>query len=190
VRLVHFSTNYVFSGEGDRPWTEEDEPRPASGYARSKLEGEHRVHGELPEALLVRCAGLYGRGGSAIKGGSFPERILARARAGEKLRVIHDQRLNPTWTADLAEGVLALVERGTTGLVHLVADGCCSWYEFAEAILRLAAIDAPLSAIGTPPTGPRVACRPRNGCLSSLRVPPLRPWREGLTGYLASCQAG
>ena len=80
---------------------------------------------------MIRTAGVYGLVGSAVKGGSFPERILARARAGQPLRVVDDQRLNPTSARDLAAGTLALVETGATGLVHLVADGCCSWRELA-----------------------------------------------------------
>lgn len=181
ARLVHFSTNYVFSGTLPRPATEDDAPDPESAYARSKLEGERRVLATLAGALVVRCSGLFGSGGSAVKGGSFPERILARARAGDPLRVVDDQRLNPTSTADLAAGVLDLVRQGTEGVVHLVAGGCCSWYEFSVEALRLAGIDRPIEPITTPPGG---APRPRNGCLSSVRVPPLRPWQEGLRDFI------
>lgn len=183
IRLVHFSTNYVFSGMLPRPATEDDEPDPESAYARSKLEGERRVLATLPSALVVRCSGLFGSGGSAVKGGSFPERILARARAGDPLRVVDDQRLNPTSTADLAAGVLGLVEQGLEGVVHLVAAGCCSWYDFSVETLRLAGVDQPIERIATPPGG---ASRPRNGCLSSVRVAPLRPWQEGLRDFLAA----
>lgn len=181
ARLVHFSTNYVFSGTLSRPGTEEDTPDPRSVYARSKLDGERRALAALPTALVVRSAGLFGAGGSAVKGGSFPDRILAQARAGRPLRVVDDQRLNPTSTADLAAGVLDLLARGLEGVVHLVADGCCSWYEFAAETLRLAGIVQPIEPIATPPGG---AARPRNGCLASVRVAPLRPWQEGLRDFI------
>lgn len=183
ARLVHFSTNYVFSGALPRPASEEDEPDPQSAYARSKLEGERRVLATLPTALVVRCAGLFGSGGSAVKGGSFPERILARARAGDPLRVVDDQRLNPTSTADLAAGAVKLVDDGMEGVVHLVADGCCSWWDFSVETLRLAGVERPVERIPTPPGG---ASRPRNGCLTSVRVPPLRPWQEGLRDFILS----
>lgn len=183
VRLVHFSTNYVFSGELPRAATEEDEPDPRSAYARSKREGELRVLAELPDALVVRCSGLFGSGGSAVKGGSFPERILARARGGDPLRVVDDQRLNPTSTAELAAGVVELVTDGLTGVIHLVAQGCCSWYEFSVETLRLAGIDRSIEPITTPAGG---APRPHNGCLASVRVSPLRPWQEGLADFVRS----
>ncbi|MFZ0215593.1 MAG: NAD(P)-dependent oxidoreductase [Candidatus Dormiibacterota bacterium] len=186
--LVHFSTNYVFSGEGPRPWTEIDEPSPRSAYARSKLEGERRVFDALPQALVVRCAGLYGAGGSAVKGGSFPERILSQARTGAPLRVVDDQRLNPTATADLAAGVLRLVGGGVEGVVHLAAAGCCSWYEFAAETLRLAGLEVAIDPIPTPPPSPGTAARPGNGCLESVRVAPLRHWRGGLAAYLGAAE--
>jgi len=182
ARLVHFSTNYVFDGSAGRPYREDDEPRPQSVYARSKRQGELAV---LPAGLVIRTAGVFGHGGSAVKGGSFPERILARARAGQPLRVVDDQRLNPTYARDLAAGALALVAAGETGLVHLVAEGCCSWREFAQETLRLADVEAEIEAISTAELG-AAAPRPFNGCLESSRVAPLRHWRSALREYVAS----
>jgi dTDP-4-dehydrorhamnose reductase len=184
ARLVHFSTNYVFDGSADRPYREDGEPRPQSAYARSKREGELAV---LPAGLVIRTAGVYGHGGSAVKGGSFPERILARARGGEPLLVVADQLLNPTYARDLAVGALGLVAAGETGLVHLVADGCCSWRDFALETLRLAGVEAEIEAISTAELG-AAAARPLNGCLESDRVAPLRHWREGLQAYWEAIQ--
>jgi dTDP-4-dehydrorhamnose reductase len=172
----------VFDGASDRAYREGDEPSPQSAYARSKREGEVAA---LPAGLVVRTAGVYGHGGSAIKGGSFPERILARARAGQPLRVVDDQLLNPTYARDLAAGALALVEAGEAGLVHLVAEGCCSWRELALETLRLAGVEAEVEAISTAELG-AAAPRPLNGCLESSRVAPLRHWRAALGEYLAS----
>src|SRR2546425_12184532 len=131
VRLVHFSTNFIFDGSGSRPFTEEDAPRPMGAYARSKLEGERLVLELMPAALVVRSSGLFGTRGSAVKGGSFPERIVKRVEAGEAVRVVDDQFLNPTYTADLAAGVAALIQQDLSGVVHLVAAGCCSYWELA-----------------------------------------------------------
>jgi dTDP-4-dehydrorhamnose reductase len=182
ARLVHFSTNFVFDGSGDRPFVESDEPRPLGAYARSKLEGERRVLDALPGALVIRSSGLFGAAGSQVKGGSFPERIVARARAGQPLRVVADQRLNPTYTGDLARGSLDLVERRLEGVVHLVASGCCSFRELAVEALRLAGLEPEVAGITTAELA-APARRPLNGCLASDRVAALRDWREALAEW-------
>jgi dTDP-4-dehydrorhamnose reductase len=183
AKLVHFSTNYVFDGKADRPYREGDKPKPMGAYARSKREGELRVLAETPGALVIRSAGLFGHAGSAIKGGSFPDRLLARAKAGDDLAVVADQLLNPTYTGHLAEATVALVEEGgLTGIVHLVAAGCCSYHDFAVEILRLAGIETTVKRISTSEAGAE-APRPHNGCLESGRVAPLPNWRDGLRDY-------
>jgi dTDP-4-dehydrorhamnose reductase len=138
----------------------------------------------MPSALVVRSAGLYGVRGSRAKGGSFPERILAAARRGEPLRVVDDQRLNPTWTAPLAQASIDLVNEGAHGIVHVVADGCCSWWDFATATLRVAGVDAPVTRLSTNELN-APAQRPRNGCLRSVRVVALPPWRDELAGWFS-----
>lgn len=183
ARLVHFSTNYVFSGSAQRPYTELDEPDPVNVYGRSKREGELRVQDALPEALIIRSSGLFGIAGSKVKGGSLPDRLLARAEAGQPLSVVDDQLLNPTYTGHLAEASIGSLEAGRSGILHLVAAGCCSYHEFAVEVLRLAGIAAPVEPIATPAGG---ASRPRNGCLASLELPPLPPWQEGLAAYWAA----
>jgi dTDP-4-dehydrorhamnose reductase len=185
ARLVHFSTNYVFDGSAPEAYTEADEPRPLSAYARSKLEGERHVLDVAPNALVVRSSGLFGSTGSAIKGGSFPERMVKRAREGHPLRIVDDQRLNPTYTRDLAKGTLDLVAGGVQGVIHLVAAGCCSYWELAAAALRLAGADAPVGRVSTAELG-AAAPRPLNGCLASNRVAPLRDWEEGLAAWWAA----
>lgn len=180
IRLVHFSTNFVFDGTSDRPYREADPPRPLGAYARTKLAGELAVREALPEALVVRTAGVYGSRG-------FPDKILARARAGQALRVVADQRLNPTSARDLAAGVLRMAEAGESGLVHLVAAGCCSFHELAVETLALAGIEAEVEAISTAELA-APAPRPLNGCLESSRVPALRHWREGLRAYWEAIQ--
>ena len=182
IRLVHFSTNYVFDGALDRPYIESDAPGPISVYGASKLEGEQRVLDLQPGALVIRTSALFGDRGSAIKGGSFPDRILSRARSGERLRVVADQKVNPTYTADLAPVALELGESDLHGIVHVVASGCAGWDDFARAVLtecQIAAVvdEASSTEFGSP------ARRPLNGCLSSSRVAPIRPWREGLRDW-------
>lgn len=185
ARFVHFSTNYVFAGSLDRPAVESDPAGPLGAYARSKREGEVRVLAELPAALVVRGAGLFGFDGSSAKGGSFPDRILARARAGEALRVVADQRVNPTYTGDLAEAVLPLARSELSGIVHLAPFDCCSWHELAVEVLRVAGVAAPVAEATTAEFA-AAAPRPLNGCLASERVPPLRSWREGVRAWWAA----
>ncbi len=179
AHLVHFSTNFVFDGELDRPYAETDPPAPLSVYAASKLEGERRVLERLPGALVIRSSALYGDTGSAIKGGSFPDRILSRAQRGEPLKVVSDQRVNPTYTGDLAPAAIELAATGLEGVVHVVAAGCAGWDEFARAVLEESEVPAPVSAILSAELS-SAARRPLNGCLTSTRVAALRPWREGL----------
>ena len=182
VRLVHYSTNFVFNGRLDRPYVETDPVGPLGAYARSKADGERRVLQEHPAALVIRTAALYGGAGSRAKGGSFPDRILRAAQEGKPLSVVADQKVNPTYTKDLAAASVALAASGVSGLVHLVAEGCCGWDEFARAVLSECAVEWPVASVGTT-AGPGVAERPRNGCLRSERVAPLRPWREGLRDW-------
>src|SRR3989442_11784530 len=114
ARLIHFSTNYVFDGKLRRPYVEEDDVGPLSVYAKSKLEGERLVLMTMPGALVVRTAALYG--GPVHKGRlSFPERILQQAQAGGELRVVSDQRVNPTYRPDLAAAAITLADANLTG---------------------------------------------------------------------------
>jgi dTDP-4-dehydrorhamnose reductase len=177
AKLVHLSTNYVFDGRRPEPYGEDDLPSPRSVYALTKLAGEHAALAYAPGALVVRTAGLYGLAGSASKGGNFVERMLARARNGDALRMVSDQRLQPTFTADLADAILAALD--VEGVVHLVASGACSWFEFTEAILDGAGLDVPVQPVET--TG--AIDRPLNGVLTSA-APPLRSWQAQLADYM------
>ena len=179
ARLVHFSTNFVFDGALNRPYAETDPPAPLSVYAASKLEGEQRVLERLPSALVIRSSALFGDTGSAIKGGSFPDRILARAQRGEPLKVVSDQKVNPTYTGDLAPAAIELAATGLEGLVHVVAAGCAGWDEFARAVLEVTEVPSPVTGILSADLS-SPARRPLNGCLTSTRVAALRPWRDGL----------
>jgi dTDP-4-dehydrorhamnose reductase len=188
ARLVHLSTNYVFDGAADRPYSEDELPSPRSIYAISKLAGEHATLAYAPGALVVRTAGLYGLHGSASKGGNFVTRMISRAREQGALKVVADQRLTPTFTSDLAAGILAAVKADVTGTLHITNSGETSWHGFTEAIMELAGVSVPVEAIGTI-RQPGTADRPLNGVLVSLvsehaGLAPLRPWRIALADYL------
>jgi len=188
--LVHFSTDYVFDGSDRRPIPEERCPRPLSVYGASKLSGEALVAASGAAHLIVRTSGLFASGGSRDKGGSFVERILAKARAGDTLRVVDDQVFAPTYASDLAQAVLALVSSGARGLFHVTNEGPCSWRELAVAAVEEAGLPTRVEAIPAAELG-APAARPRYSVLDteryrSLGLPPLRPWRDALRAMLSA----
>ena len=136
--LIHFSTNYVFDGQLDRAYREEDAPTPESVYGRSKLLGERAVAAN-PVHVILRLAAVY-----ASSGRNFVRRILDLSREREELRVVEDQLVAPTPASAVAEataGVIGGVLDGTrelrSGVYHLTCSGSTSWYGFAERILAL-----------------------------------------------------
>jgi nucleoside-diphosphate-sugar epimerase len=139
-------------------------------------------------ALVVRGAGLYGMHGSASKGGNFVQRMVKRAGEQDSLKMVADQRLQPTFTADLAASLLEAVAKDAGGVLHLTASGACSWFEFTQAIMEIAGIDIPIEPAQTT-IGPGQPDRPLNGVVArpradALGIAPLRPWREALADYM------
>jgi dTDP-4-dehydrorhamnose reductase len=188
--FVHFSTDYVFDGRSRAPYREDDCPAPLGAYGVSKLAGERLVLASPGEHLVVRTSSVYGRGGNRQKGGSFIERIIEQARAGQPLRVVSDQTFSPTYAPDLAEAAIALVRAGARGLVHVTNAGSCSWYEFATKGLALAGIDAPVAAISAADLG-LAARRPAysvldTGRYNGLGLAALRPWPDALAASLST----
>jgi dTDP-4-dehydrorhamnose reductase len=186
--IVHLSTNYVFDGRAEEPYGEDELPAPRSVYALTKLAGEYAALAYGSKSLVVRSAGLYGLHGSASKGGNFVQRMISRASEQGSLSVVSDQRLQPTFTLDLAQSIQEAVDSGARGIVHLTSSGECSWYEFTVAILERAGIRASVEPIATtkPPGG---VDRPLNGILSrpradQLALSELRPWRQALDDYM------
>jgi dTDP-4-dehydrorhamnose reductase len=191
--LVHVSSDYVFDGTATRPYREEDCPRPLGVYGVSKLTGELLVAASGCEHLVLRTSGVFGRGGSEQKGGSFVARILAQARAGKPLRVVADQVFAPTGARDLAAAAIGLARGGARGFVHVTNDGACSWHELATAALELAGLDAPVEPIRTADLKlaarrPAYSVLDNSRCLS-LGLPPMRPWREALAECLDSAHS-
>lgn len=189
AKLVHVSTNYVFDGLAEQPYTEAERPNPGSIYAISKLSGEYAALSYAPGALVVRSAGLYGLHGSASKGGNFVQRMLSRAREQGKLKMVADQRLQPTFTADLAAALIEAVTRNADGVLHLTNSGACSWLEFTHAIMETAGLPVEIEPVQTTREIGQVA-RPLNGVLAadrveSLGMQPLRAWRPALDDYMS-----
>ena len=176
--FVHFSTNFVFDGASAEPYIESDVPAPLSVYGSSKLAGEENALQEGAHVLVVRTAAVFG----TTTGRSFPERIVERARAGEKLRVVSDQSVNPTYARDLAAAAIDLAARRFAGVVHGVADGCTGWDEFARTALFDSGLPAEVESITTD-AFPTPARRPGNGCLASIRYQPLRHWKDAVADW-------
>jgi dTDP-4-dehydrorhamnose reductase len=180
---VHISTDYVFDGEKASPYVESDPTCPINVYGASKLAGEFLVR-QTPRWLIVRAASLFGKTGSRGKGGNFVETILKKSKAGEPLKIVNDVRMSPTYTRDGAAGLVALVESGTYGLIHLSNAGACSWYEFAKQAFEIAGVRTPIIPISCTEYA-TAARRPKNSALESERSTlKLRPWQDALEVYL------
>jgi dTDP-4-dehydrorhamnose reductase len=192
--LVHFSTDYVFGLDATRkqPWTERDAPGPVSVYGLSKLAGEYLVRSTCPRHMVIRTCGLYGVWGSGGKGGNFVETMLRVAGQGKPLRVVNDQICTPSYTVDVAETTLALLNSGQSGLYHVTNSGSCSWYELARTIFELSDTQANLTPIPSNEY-PAPARRPSysvldHAALRALAIPSPRSWREALAAYLRERQ--
>jgi dTDP-4-dehydrorhamnose reductase len=187
-RLVHFSTDYVFDGGKNSPYVEDDAPNPLSVYGVSKLAGEYFVRALLDRSFLVRTCGLYGLAGSKEKGYNFVDRIISLAGEGRRVRVVDDQRVTPTSTAELAERLSVLIRTDRYGLYHLTNEGSCTWFEFAREIFSLLGREARLEPIDSGALYAK-ARRPRYSVLENKRakeigLPDFSPWREALRDYL------
>ncbi len=188
--VVFYSTDYVFGGQ-DRgrghPYEEGDVPHPLNLYGVSKAAGEQLVMQANARHLVVRSAGLYGTATSR-KGWTFPELMINKARTEGFVRVVTDQVLSPTFTADLARKTKELIEHGAIGLFHLTNSGECSWFEFAQETFRKADVEARMEPIGATELHQR-ARRPSYSALASshlerMELDPMRPWKEALSDYL------
>jgi dTDP-4-dehydrorhamnose reductase len=186
--LVHISTDYVFDGNAQQPYTEKSEPFPLSVYANSKFAGELLVRAIARKYFLIRSCGLYGAAGSHGKGGNFVETIRARARRGEPIRVVNDQVVTPTYTADLASQIARVLPTERFGLFHITNEGSCTWYEFARTVLEISGLEADLSPT-TSEMYKSPAIRPKYSVLENARLKELglnemRHWRDALAAYL------
>jgi len=190
VRLVTFSSDYVFGGERSEPWREDDCPAPLQMYGVSRLSGERAALATAPEhAVVIRTCGLYGRSGARSKGGNFVDGRVADARAGKRIEMACEQVVAPTSTDDLSRAVFALVAHAglRAGIYHLVNEGACSWYEFTREIIRLIRAHAAVVPIDR---GGRTGNmrRPLYSVLANTRAHALgvalRPWQEALERYL------
>lgn len=181
--LVHYSTDYVFDGEASTPYLVDEIQRPLAAYGRSKAAGERALWAHGPRSLIVRTSWLY-----APWGKNFVRTIAKLAREKSELKVVHDQRGRPTSAEPLAAATWQLVQRDTTGIVHVTDGDECTWFELASAI---AAAVAPSCVVHPCTTAefPRPARRPAYSVLDLSRTEALLgatpSWRERLADVLA-----
>jgi dTDP-4-dehydrorhamnose reductase len=191
VPLVHVSTDYVFPGDADRPYETDDALRPQTAYGATKAAGEDAVLGSGAQAWVVRTAWVYG-----AFGGNFVKTMARLAATRDTLSVVDDQRGCPTWTGDLATGLLALAGRIASGdgpssrILHCAGSGETTWFGFAQAIFEELGLDPARVHPCTTEEFPRPAPRPAYSVLSDRAwreagLPPMRPWREALAAAFA-----
>jgi dTDP-4-dehydrorhamnose reductase len=186
--LVNFSTDYVFDGKQQKPYSEADLPHPLSVYGASKLSGEHLVAAVFERYFVIRTCGLYGLAGSSGKGGNFVETMLKKAAAKSQIRVVNDQILTPTFTSDLADAVVKLIRTDRFGLFHISNQGECSWYKFAKTIFELEKQKVDLSPVTTDQF-PSPVKRPPYSVLLKDRLNAsgivMPRWEDALARYLS-----
>ena len=181
--MVHVSTDYVFDGQGDLPYTEFDPLRPASAYGTSKAAGEHLVRATLAEHHIVRTAWVCG-----ARGRNFVRTMLRVGREQGRARVVDDQLGSPTFTRDLAAAIRELAVSGRYGTWHRTNRGECTWFDLAAATFELAGLDVDLQPMKSDELD-RPAPRPAYSVLSDRHatlagLSPLPPWRDGLVRLL------
>lgn len=188
ARLVTVSTDYVFPGDRERPWREDDAPSPLSVYGWSKLAAEHATAELGDRGVVARTAWLY-----ADHGRNFFLTMLRLAETAPRVRVVDDQRGSPTFAADLADALLDLAARATdgraAGIYHVTNTGDTTWHGFARAIFAAAGLHVDVEACTTAEF-PRAARRPANSVLADTRraaagLSPMPAWEDGL----ARCRA-
>jgi len=184
AKLVYISTDYVFDGKKETPYSEEDQPNPLNVYGESKLMGERYVQKFADDYLIVRTQWLFGPGGR-----NFVDTILDLSQDRERIEVVDDQVGSPTYTLDLSRAILTLLEKDLWGVFHVSNSGSCSWYEFAKEILAQVGRDTvqlvPISSADLT----RPARRPLYSVLSNEKLHKeaglaMRPWQEALRDYL------
>lgn len=184
IKMLYVSTDYVFDGQGERPWEPEDACDPLNVYGLSKYEGEMAVKENLSKFFIVRIAWVFG-----VNGKNFIKTMLRLGEERKKVSVVNDQIGSPTYTYDLARLLVDMILTDKYGIYHATNEGLCSWYEFACEIFKQAGMDQ----VEVTPVGsdefPAKAKRPSNSRMSKDKLDQmgftrLPSWQDALSRYL------
>ncbi len=192
--MVYYSTDYVFDGNKDRPYTESDRTDPQTVYGQSKLQGERAVRAALDEYIILRIAWVYGRHGrNFVKtiiglGKKQIETVASGGELPDSLKVVDDQVGNPCWTMEIARQTQAVVLSGLRGLFHATSEGETTWYGLARVVFETLGLDVNIVPC-TSDEYVRPATRPKCSTLENDRLKTaglnvMRPWREALESFL------
>jgi len=187
ARLIHISTDYVFDGESDKPYTETDETNPINVYGKTKLAGEKTLQEIMPtNAMIIRTSWVYSEYGN-----NFVKTMLRLGRERDELNVVSDQIGSPTYATDLAGVILEIIkskefreENQTTQIYHYSNKGEISWYEFAKEIFKIAEVSCKVNPITTQQY-PTPAQRPKNTLMNKAKIAKtfsvgISDWKESL----------
>lgn len=189
--LMHISTDYVFDGEKRAPYVETDKPMPLNVYANSKLAGEHFVEAVAKKFYILRVSGIYGKAPCIGKGGiNFVNLMVKLFREREEVRVVDNEFLTPTFTAEIGRQIVKMIDSDApSGVYHCTAEGSCSWYEFAKEIFDITRPDVKLNKAAPGEFAVKVN-RPEYSVLENKNLKDrginiMRHWKEGLRDYLS-----
>ena len=187
-KLLYVSTDYVFNGEGERPWEPDDEREPLNVYGQTKYEGELAVEKYVEKFFIVRIAWVFG-----INGKNFIKTMLRLGEDHDELTVVADQIGSPTYTYDLARLLVDMIGSEKYGRYHATNEGLCSWYDFAVEIFRQAGMDVRVRPV-TSEEYPAKAKRPHNSRMDKAKLEEngferLPDWKDALGRYLKALRA-
>ena len=183
IPMIYISTDYVFDGQGERPWLPDDERAPLKVYGQTKYEGEIAVQNTLDKYFIVRIAWVFG-----VNGKNFIKTMLNLGKTREHLTVVNDQFGSPTYTYDLARLLVDMIQTDKYGIYHATNEGICTWYEFACEIFKQAGLNVSVAPV-TADQYPAKAKRPSNSRMSKDKLEEngfekLPTWQDALKRYL------
>lgn len=187
-KLLYLSTDYIFSGEGERPWEPGDEPDPLNVYGLTKFEGEQEIKSRMDKYFIVRISWVFG-----VNGNNFIKTMLRLGRENGAVRVVDDQIGSPTYTYDLAVLLVDMIETEKYGEYHASNEGICSWYEFAKEIFAAAGMNEVEVTPVSSEEFPAKAKRPKNSRMSKEKLVKngfnkLPSWQDAVKRYVTLIQ--
>lgn len=183
IKMMYLSTDYVFNGQGTRPWEPDDEREPLNVYGQTKYEGELAIEKYLTKYFTIRIAWVFG-----VNGKNFIKTMLNLGKTHDTVSVVNDQIGSPTYTYDLARLMVDMVETERYGRYHATNEGLCSWYEFACEIFKQVGMDVTVLPVSSDQF-PSKAVRPKNSRMKKDKLAEngftlLPSWQDALSRYL------